>query len=112
MRLRREQFLQEHKEMGKLVLKMAKSTVNDQEIERNQEEKLMNHSVTTAVDLNMMTHEQVNLIIAGVLVFPLTTNIQEQKSSNCKIDIKTEVAKDESKNSNMKVLTIYLGIFP
>ena len=56
--------------MGKLVLKMAKSTVSNPETERNQEEKLMNHSKTTAVNLNMMTYEQVNLILAGVLTFP------------------------------------------
>ena len=64
-RIRREQFLQEHKDMGKLVLKMAKST----EMLRNQDE-MSNPSETTAIDFNMMTHEQVNLILAGVLTFP------------------------------------------
>ena len=61
-RMRREQFLQEHKECGKLVLKKANSTVSNQEIERKQEEKLMNHSETTVVNLNMITDEQVNFI--------------------------------------------------
>ena len=43
--------------MGKLVLKMAKST----EMLRNQDE-MSNPSETTAVVFNMMTHEQVNPI--------------------------------------------------
>ena len=69
-RIRREQFLQEHKEMGKLVLKMAKSTVSNQEIVGKQEEKLVNHPETSVVDLNMVTNMQVNYILAGVLTFP------------------------------------------
>ena len=53
--------------MGKLVLKMAKSTFSNQEFERNQEEKITKHSETRAVNLNMITDEQVNLILLGVL---------------------------------------------
>ena len=47
---------------------MAKST----EIAGNQDEKLelTNQSDTTEVDLDMITPEQVNLILAGVLTFP------------------------------------------
>ena len=64
-RIRREEFLKQHKDMGRLVLKMAKST----EMLRNPDE-MSNPSETTAVDFNMMTHQQVNLILSGVLNFP------------------------------------------
>ena len=62
--------------MGKLLVKTAKSTVINQEIERNKEP-------TTWLELNMMNHEQVNLMLAVVILSPLTTYIQELQSSNC-----------------------------
>ena len=68
-RTRREQFLQEHKEMGKMVLKMAKSTIDSNERKSWTEEKsdLPDISTTTAGDMNIQTNGQVNLILAAVL---------------------------------------------
>merc|ERR1712106_608413 len=84
-RIRREQFLQEHKEMGKSVLKMAKSTVGNHELTTNSEGKsnIVNCSETTAADMNILTSGQA------------------VHSSNCKIDTETQIAKDGTKNTNM-----------